>query len=239
MKNIKSFLLAFALMLLNITFVQAHALVIDTGKAGEIGKNHEVRVYYSEFEDRSLEKVADWYSNVADFQLWLVKPTGERIQLKTETGDDVYRANFTPKEQGIHRLEISHIAEDPGDGTDYQFNAFAQVIVGSKKETSVVTAESPELILLEDFESKQPGKKQLKTYFKGKLKEGVTVTIFYPSGKTEDLKSNVAGIVEVDFSEKGNYFFEATTYHPEEKGNTQKAPYKSVWRVATQKLVQE
>lgn len=62
------------------------------------------------------------------------------------------------------------------------------------------------------------------------------MTIFYPSGKTEEVKSNATGIVEVDFSEKGDYFFEATTYHPDEKGSTQKAPYNSVWRVATQKL---
>lgn len=38
MKNIKSFFLALALILLNITFVQAHALVIDTGKTGKLVK---------------------------------------------------------------------------------------------------------------------------------------------------------------------------------------------------------
>jgi hypothetical protein len=236
MKNWKySFLLAMFLFL-TAGAVQAHALYIDTKPEGEQGENHIVKVYYSEFADGTVEKVTDWYSNVAEFQLWLVQPNGKRTKLSTTAHEDRYSASFNPDQNGVYRLEISHMAEDPGDGTAYQFNAFAPVVVGKKGKMKPVTEESPELVLAEELQQTESSKKTFKIYFKGELKEGVTATVFLPSGETKKVKSNSDGIIEIMLNEKGIYFLEATTYHEEEPGKTKKASYTSVWRCATQKI---
>ncbi|GHA37982.1 hypothetical protein GCM10007103_19450 [Salinimicrobium marinum] len=217
-------------------WAHAHALYIDTNTEGTSGKIHEVKIYYSEFAERKAEKVTDWYSNVADFELWLVQPSGKRTKLSTTAHNNHYSANFTPEKNGAYRLEISHVAEDPGDGTAYQFNAFAPVMVGKKGKMIPVTTESPELVLAEEIQNINSSKRIFKTYFKGTQKEGITATLFLPSGETKEVKSNSEGILEVELDEKGIYFLEATTYHEDESGKTKKAPYKSVWRCATQKL---
>ncbi len=236
MKNIKNSVLLLMFLFLSAGAAQAHALYIDTKPEGASGKNHEVKVYYSEFADGTVEKVADWYSNVADFDLWLVQPDGKRTRLSTTAHEDHYSANFTPEMNGAYRLEISHVAEDPGGETAYQFNAFAPVVIGKKAGMLPVTAESPELVLAEELQNTDPSKRAFKTYFKGAPKEGVTATLFSPSGATKEVKSNSEGIFEVELDENGVYFLEATTYHEDEPGKTSKAAYNSVWRCATQKI---
>ncbi|WP_424492932.1 hypothetical protein [Salinimicrobium sp. GXAS 041] len=236
MKNIKNSFLLLMFLFLSAGAVNAHALYIDTKPQGETGKNHEVKIYYSEFAEGTVEKVADWYSNVADFDLWLVQPNGSRTKLPTTAHEDHYSANFTPEKNGAYRLEISHTAEDPGDKTAYQFNAFAPVLVGKNALALPVNSESPELVLAEELSNTDASKRVFRTYFKGALKEGVTATLFLPSGETKEVKSNSEGILEIELDENGVYFLEATTYHEDESGKTGKASYNSVWRCATQKI---
>src|SRR5690606_26065531 len=130
MKINKPSFLVILFILLNTASLRGHALYIDTEANGKVAKTQEVKSYYSEFEDRSTEKVADWYSDVANFKLWLIQPDGARKQLSTSANEDHFVSEFTPDQKGNYRLEISHIAEDPGEGTAYQFNAFAEVQVG-------------------------------------------------------------------------------------------------------------
>lgn len=236
MKNTKYSFLLVVFLFLTAGAVHAHALYIDTKAEGEHAEKQIVKVYYSEFADGTVEKVKDWYSNVADFELWLVHPNGKRTKLSTTAHEDHYSAYFTPDKNGAYRLEISHLAEDPGDGTAYQFNAFAPVIVGGKRKMIPVTAESPELVLAEELQHTDSLKKIFLTYFKGEPKAGVTATVFLPSGETREVKSNSDGILEIPLNEKGIYFLEASTYHEDESGETKKAPYQSMWRCATQKI---
>jgi hypothetical protein len=236
MKNTKYSFLLVVFLFLTAGSAHAHALYIDTNPEGQTGNKHEVKVFYSEFADRKAEKVTDWYSNLAGFELWLVHPNGKRTKLSTTAHEDHYSADFTPEKNGAYRLEISHLAEDPGDGTAYQFNAFASVIVGGKGKMIPVTAESPELVLAEELQQTDFSKRMFKTYFKGEPKAGVTATLFLPSGGIREVKSNSDGILEIPLDEKGIYFLEATTYHEDESGETKKAPYQSLWRCATQKI---
>lgn len=237
MKNLQFLFLLPAFLLLNVGFSHAHALYIDVSPQATIGEKQEVKIYYSEFKDRTHEKIADWYSNVADFELWLVQPNGKRVQLPTSAREDHFAASFVPKDAGSYRLEIGHTAEDPGEGTAYQFNAFAQVQVGEPAKVLPVAGTQPELLLVEEQQmAVKPGTKVFRAYFKGEPQEGIAATLFLPSGKTETITSNAEGLFEVELKEKGTYFVEATTYHEEEAGNTAKAPYQSVWRCATQKF---
>jgi len=239
MKNIKLILLFAFCFFLKTGIINAHALYIDVDKAGKTGKTHEVRVYYSEFEDRTNENISDWYSDVANFKLWLVGADGERVELSTVNKENHFYASFTPETKGIYRLEIGHTAEDPADGTAYQFNAFAQVYVGNEGEILPVTNESPDLVLIENSEKKDTISKTFKTYFNGIPVSDMKVTVFYPSGKKEEMKSDSEGTIEFGATEKGDYFLEATTYNEKEPGETNRSSYKSVWRVATYKIYKE
>lgn len=235
MRCIKPIFLLTTFLMANIGLGHAHALYIDTEDQGTRGKTQEVKVYYSEFADGTVEKVADWYSNVADFELWLVGPDGQRTQLTTTAKEDHFTASFVPEEKGTYRLEISHTAEDPGDKTAYQFNAFAQVWVGKSHKILPVTGNGPELVLIQT--SKNNSKTKIfKTYFKGAPKGEISATLFLPSGETKTVKSNSDGVILLSVAEKGTYFLEATTYHENEAGSTQKAAFESVWRCATQKF---
>lgn len=235
--NNRKAILSVLLLLVTLGWSYAHALYIDTDSQGKVGQSQEVKIYYSEFADGTVEKVSDWYSDVKDFQLWLIHPDGKKTQLETTAQEDHFTAHFVPESKGNYRLEISHTAEDPGENTAFQFNTFAQVHVGKKASELLLTADGPELYLLEKPQAKKDSRtKTFVTYFKGQPKGEIAATVFLPSGETKEIKSDAEGLLQINLPEDGTYFIEATTYHEKEAGNTKKAPYKSVWRCATQKI---
>ncbi|MEN7548795.1 hypothetical protein AAG747_12815 [Rapidithrix thailandica] len=238
MKNkIKLLCLSFLLSFVSLSYVQAHALYIDTEGSGKLNTKQDVKVYYSEFEDRTNEQISDWYSDVAKFELWLIAPNGKKSKLKTSAQSDHFVAAFTPKKEGVYRLEIHHTAKDPADGTAYQFNAFAQVLIGKSSPVPPVGPNAIGLALIEESVSlkKQPAK-IFKTYLNGDIKGDVSVTVFLPSGKEQKVKSNGKGELKINFDEEGIYFIEATTYNKGEAGKTKTTAYQSIWRCATQKI---
>ncbi len=236
MNFLKSILVLSLFLLGNIGLSFAHALYIDTKAKANLGETHQVDVYYCEFADLTKEKVADWYSDVAQFKLWLIQPDGTRSQLKTAPKDDHLSAHFTPTSQGVYRLEIEHTAADVADGTAYQFNAFAQVVVENSTPSAAVETSAPDLTLVQLPSSFNNSTKQFKVFFKGNPKAGIAATLFLPSGKTKTLKSDAKGIISFTSSEKGLHFVEATTFHKNEAGKTTKEDYQAIWRAATQKL---
>ncbi|WPP49739.1 hypothetical protein [Catalinimonas niigatensis] len=234
---IKYSFLVFLFSSLSISFCFAHALYIDTQVQGKLASKHEVKVYYSEFADRTVEKVSDWYSDVAKFELWLVDPAGNKTKLSTTAQEDHFVAEFLPEKEGFYRLEINHTAEDPGDQTAYQFNAFAHVQVGRLSAVPPITTHNNVLSLIEDGSSLKNNKtKTFKTYLNGQLKGKISATVFLPSGDKKEVESNADGVLKIDIGEQGVYFLEATIYHKDEAGKTKKAAYQSVWRCATQKF---
>src|SRR5690606_2888900 len=239
-KYCNAIILSALMLLVNLGWSHAHALYIDTDTQGKLGKEQEVKIYYSEFADGTVEKVADWYSDVKDFQLWLIHPDGKQTALETTAHEDHFTAHFTPQSKGSYRLEISHTAEDPGEETAYQFNTFAHVYVGKKPSELPLTVDGPDLYLLEKPQAKENAQtRTFVAYFKGKPTAGVTATLFLPSGESHEVVSDAKGLVNVELPAKGTYFMEATTYHENESGRTKKAPYESVWRCATQKIASD
>lgn len=218
-------------------FTLAHALYIDTDTQGKLATAHQVKIYYSEFADRTSEKINDWYSDVAKFELWLVKPNGKKVKLETTAKEDHFLASFTPEKEGIYRVEINHTAEDPADGTAYQFNAFAHVSVESTTTAPPHNTLKNALALIEEPSSLENTKtKTFKTYLDGKPKGDILATLFLPSGDKKEVKSNAEGLLEIDLEEEGIHFLEATIYQKEEAGKTKKGAYQSLWRCATQKI---
>lgn len=238
MKCLQSALLFFVVLFGFIATGQAHALYIDTPSEGTVGETHEIKVYYSEFADRTKEKVSDWFSDAAQFKLWLIHPDGSRTQLETTANEDHLRAGFIPKENGIYRLEISHTTAEVPEKTAFQFNAFAQVKVGSKKKAAKMTTHHSADFALLKVNKDKAGKNTAKyrVFLNGTPKADVDVTLFHPSGKTTKLKSDKNGFVRFTSGENGIHFLEAAIFQKAMAGKTKQSAYESLWRCATQKV---
>ncbi|MDN3671040.1 DUF4198 domain-containing protein [Echinicola jeungdonensis] len=230
-----SLLLAIGL-LLNLGQVMAHALWIETEMSGKKGYEQEVKIYYGEYEEGMIEDVADWYSDVKDFKLWLVGPNGEKTELETAAAEDHFKAKFTPEMDGIYRLQISHSAKDLGGDYLYQFNTATQVCVGDSKAIEL-KGEKTDLALLLTTPAKKSLKKELefKTFFKGSPKAEVKVAAVSPKGWTKEFESDENGELSIETPWKGQYIIEAT-YTQETSGEHHGAPYQFIWRCATQSI---
>lgn len=235
MKVLKSVLFLFIAMLGFASIGLAHALYIDTPSEGTVGEKHEVKVYYSEFADRTKEKVADWFSDAAQLELWLVHPDGSRTQLMTTVHEDHLSAGFVPQKKGFYRLEISHTTAEVPEKTAYQFNAFAQVQVGAKTKSAAVSEDGADFVLLNIGKAGDKTKK-FGVYLNGMAKANIAVTLFLPSGGTKKLKSDKKGIVHFMSNENGVHFLEATIFQKGQAGKTKQDAFESLWRCATQKI---
>src|SRR5690349_17315106 len=110
--------------------LHAHALWIETASTGKKGQAQDVKVFYGEYASKELEETGKWYSDVKDFTLWLTVPGKEKVQLNTTAGTNFFSASFTPEEDGIYLLTVSHEAKDLGGATKYEFSSVAAVAVG-------------------------------------------------------------------------------------------------------------
>ncbi|GAB3656753.1 hypothetical protein GCM10028791_28820 [Echinicola sediminis] len=224
-------------LLMNINAVMAHALWIETSLVGKKGKEQQVKVYYGEYEAGVVEKVGDWYSDVQDFELWLIDPDGNKTVLATQVGEDHFTASFTPESDGVYRLQIGHSAKDLGGEYLYQFNTATQVWVGKAQEADLKGAQTDLALLLSDpVKKKQQEALSFKTYFKGQPKAGVSVAVVSPEGWSKSYESDENGAVVIDTPWKGQYLIEAT-YTEETKGEHHGAAYNFIWRCATQSIV--
>ncbi|WP_192346877.1 DUF4198 domain-containing protein [Algoriphagus sp. Y33] len=223
--TLKSFCLTLMLMML-IVSVQAHALWIHTASNAEKGKEHPYRIYYADYHENAIEAVANWYSDVKEFELWLISPSGKKTRLEPTATVEYFEGTFLPEEEGEYRMEISHTA-DPGDSkTAYQFNAYAQVWVGKGKSKAKVDTD---LALIKNANSSE-----YELLYKGKpLAEG-DVMVLGPNAETQELKTGKKGKVSLDLANKGVYFAEAT--HTEKLPENDPSGLKAIWRCATQAI---
>lgn len=215
----------------------AHALYIDTPERGAVEEKHEVKIYYSEFADRTREKLSDWFSDVAHCKLWLVHPDGSRTQLKTTAHEDHLQADFIPRQSGIYRLVISHTTAEVPEKTAFEFNAFARVLVGDQKKGENISPAGTAFALL-DVSKPGAKDKKFKVLLNGAPEADVEVSLFSPSGKTKKFKSDKDGLVRFTPEEKGIHFLEATLFQKDLAGKTKQESYTSLWRCATQKIVE-
>lgn len=230
---LKNFL-AIILLALSGSTAMAHALFIETASQAQVDQFHPVRIIYSEPDGSELEPVEKWYSNVASFKLYLIAPDGSRSLLETTPSGSHFSAGFTPKTEGIYRLEISHTAEKPGNGTVYQFNALAQVQAGAALTQAPLSGNMPELTLLENKEAEQRG--HFTVFLKGKPAEGIEAAVHFEDGSHKTFSSDAHGQLRLPLDSPGIYTIEATQYTEGESGKTTDHEYSNTWRCATQKI---
>ncbi len=223
--TLKSLCLTLMLTML-IVGVQAHALWIHTASKSELGKAHPYKVYYADYHENAIEPVSKWYSDVKEFELWLISPSGNKTKLEPTATAEYFEGNFTPDEEGEYRLQISHTA-DPGDSkTAYQFNAYAQVWVGKGKAPALPESD---LALVRNANSSD-----LEVLYKGKALPEGEIAILGPDAARQELKTGKKGKASATLNAKGVYFAEAT--HTEKLPENDPSGLKAIWRCATQAI---
>src|SRR5690606_21269426 len=164
-------LITLALFLITANSVFAHYLWIETNPKGELNKEQEIRVYYGEYTYGVVEKVnGEAFPKVKDFTLWVIDPSGHKIELQTEASESYYTAKFTPSVNGTYTVLLNNDKIDVIDYTKYDFGIFkthyhsvAKIQVGDPVKETIASNENG--ITLKDIsESKEEIK--LHVFFK-------------------------------------------------------------------------
>lgn len=225
-------LLAF-LLITTMGRLSAHALWIETSTTGKAGQKQLVKIVYSEPDDKP-EKLADWYSDVKDFELWLTTPDKQKVKLTTMAAADHFTSEFTPEKDGVYTLSISKTAKDLGGSTIYQFNASAIVKVGKSLSGNDASFNGNEIKVHADaskaYKVNEPF--SITTILKDRATEKIHVGIASPSGWNKNVSSNANGVAEFTPIWAGTYKIEASASE-KATGDHFGKPYKAIWRCAT------
>lgn len=224
----KKIFLSMAMLMLSVS-IYAHALWIETNATGKKGQVQEVKVFYGEYAEFSPEKVKDWYSNVKEFELWLVSPDGQKTRLTTSPQEDHYTASFTPGKDGVYTLQVSHSAKDLGRTTIYQFNTSATVTVGKNEASDIKNNSNPLKFQLKNGKVNEPV--TIQGFYKDAASDKMSVTVFSPKGWTKQIEGK-NGVAEFVPEWKGKYMIEISR-SDEEKGEHYGKEYTGIWRCAT------
>lgn len=210
--------------------LSAHALWIETNPTGKPGKEQHVKVFYGEPASGIPDQVTDWWSNVNQFELWLIKPDGTKEQLTLDSRDDHFAASFTPSGAGLYTLSISHDVAELAGGTQYQFNATAIVRVGNASANPDYAAAGAELYLYANPASTFRKGRELAVSCHGP--EGPSaeayLTAFAPSGRSKSFQADASG--------KGSFVPEWTGTYLIEAGKGEEVtgkPYETIYRITT------
>lgn len=212
MKVLKTTLMAF-LCLLVYTQANAHALWIETATLGKKGTSHDVKVYYGEFALNERDALEKWYSDVKEFTLWLVAPNGTKTKLETKAGDTYYTSSFTPENDGVYTLMVSHEAAELGGTTKYHFISSAQVSVG--KPAKVDATLNTNTLKVYTANPEVFGKsKSIKLYaqLNGQPLANKVVNIASPEGWSKGFTTDAEGAFEFVPLWSGRYVAEAENY---------------------------
>src|SRR5690606_35073962 len=191
--------------------LSAHALWIEAHPEGTSGKAHTVKVFYGEPAAGVPDKVEEWWSDVAGFTLWLIKPDGSKEQLDATKQDDHFSASFTPSGDGVYTLSISHDVAEISGGTLYQFNATAMVRVGDTSASPDYAAGNNGLYLYADPSASFRTGRELPV--SALLPEGAAaeayLTAFAPTGWSKSFQADASGKGSFVPEWKGVYLLEA------------------------------
>lgn len=232
LKHTNMLRLTFLILLLGSASLQlsAHALWIETHPSGKPGKKQFVNVFYGEPTAGAPDRVADWWSDVSNFTLWLIKPDGSREQLVVSPGDDRFSASFTPSLEGLYTLAISHNVSEIAGGVQYQFNATAMVRVGKATASSDYAAAGAELYVFADPASQLRKGRPLEVSCHGSRgpAEAAYVTAYAPTGWAKSFQADASGKGSFVPEWAGTYLIEAGKGE-EIRGKT----FTSIYRITT------
>lgn len=229
MKKYKLILLTF-LLALSTNALFAHALWIETPAAGKVQQKQTVKIYYGEYAENERDSVAKWYSDVKDLTLWLVGPDQKKIQLTLTPGLNHLESTFTPTENGIYILQVSHEAKELGGDTKYHFLSSTNVTVGKVAQNTVKSTNV--LQLKHDLTAKVNTKIKLAASLNDTAAKDRTVSVFSPMGWTREIKTDENGYAEFTPLWPGTYVVEISDID-KTPGQHYGKDFTSTWKGAT------
>lgn len=228
----KSLVVAVCMFLVTPTAF-AHALWIETKTQGKIGQAQEVKIYYGEYATNERDEIAKWYSDVKEFTLWLSAPGKEKVKLTTNAGNNFFSATFTPDQDGLYVLAISHEAKELGGTTKYVFSSVASVNVG--KTNPLIQQSLPNNLKVSVNEAKVyklHATVSLKALLDGKPLANKPVSVFTPQGWSKEFTTDENGVIAFDPIWPGRYVLEVSNYE-KITGEHNGKKYDAAWQGAT------
>lgn len=232
MKNLKALLI---LLFLSTATSQlhAHALWIETASTGKQGQAQEVKIFYGEYASKELEEAGQWYSDVKDFTLWLTSPGKEKVKLNTTAGANFYSASFTPENDGVYYLTVSHEAKDLGGTTKYEFSSVAAVAVGKIDVVNhTLIPNSIKVAANEAKAYKVNTPVQIKAMLNGQPVANKPVSVFSPEGWSKELKTDANGNISFRPIWPGRYVLELSNFE-KTSGEHNGQNFSAAWQGST------
>ncbi|SNR77695.1 DUF4198 domain-containing protein [Lutibacter flavus] len=215
----------------------AHYLWIETNPNGIINQEQEIRVYYGEYTYGVIEEITgEAFPKVSDFTLFLVDPSGKKIQLKTSTESTYYKANFIPSINGTYTVLLNNDKIDVIDFTQYDFGIFkthyhsvAKIQVGdNQSETASLNKNG---ITVKDI-SENTNEIKLLVLFKNEVLPKNEVKIYVSDLWSKTLETNENGIISFKLPWNTKYIIE-TTHKEEVPGIYKNENYQFIWHCVT------
>jgi uncharacterized GH25 family protein len=235
MNNLKT-LLMLVFLTAGTVNLYAHALWIETSSSGKKGQPHEVKVFYGEYAAKELEETGKWYSDLKDFALWLTVPGKEKVKLNTTAGTNFYSASFTPEQDGVYLLTVSHEAKDLGGTTKYEFSSVAAVAVG--RSNAIDHLSIPNSINVAANEAKTykvNSPVQLKAVLNGRPAANKPVSVFSPEGWSKEFITDAHGGISFIPLWPGTYVLELSSFE-KTNGEHNGQKFTAVWQGATSSI---
>lgn len=225
------------LLLMTVNQLQAHYLWVETNAKGTPGKAQEIRVYFGEYTNGTIEKPgSEAFSKVKKFTLWVLDPRGGKTQLEVQQKEGYYQAFFTPENEGIHTVVLNNDQIDVMDYSQYDFGIFkthyhsvAKIQVGQKTGATAIDNKSG--ITIKNIPAK-PGKVKLQLFYKGKPLADSEAKVFISDEWSKTLRSDAEGMIAFNLPWNTQYVVEVTKKE-EVPGAYKGVDYEFVWHCAT------
>ncbi|HIY76005.1 MAG TPA: DUF4198 domain-containing protein [Candidatus Sphingobacterium stercorigallinarum] len=205
----------------------AHALWIETAHQAEAGIPHKVEVFYGEFASGEIDSLDNYYSDVAQFELWLHLPDGKKVQLETRPGAISLQSEFLPEQNGTYALTISHPAKDLAGEYRYHFLSVAYINVG--EPSTLPELQSPLFLRHTPGQHQVGDEVDVTVIAEGKPLADAPVLLMSESGWSKTFTSDSNGNVTLPLPWKGNYVLEASRTISAAEGQA----YNKEWQGAT------
>ena len=229
------FAIIVVLLAFSVHHLLAHALWIETFGSARKGEKQTVKVFWGEFDENEHDPVDKWFSDMADFKLFITGPDGKKTPLAVTAQPDHYLAEFTPEEEGVYLLTVTHDARDLGGTTKLQYNSVAALKIGKSGKANQPDLNDGQLKIWADASKPYKVDKPLSmdVRLKGRPAGKAHVEVFSPSGWKKSFQSDDKGNVTFSPIWAGRYQAEASVYSGEESGEHNGKPHKAVRRVVT------
>ncbi|NML38688.1 hypothetical protein HHL17_15880 [Chitinophaga sp. G-6-1-13] len=209
-----------------------HALWIETIVNGKKGQAQEVKVFLGEYAENERDSTQNWFSNMRDFKLYLIDPSGKKQQLECTPAGNHFKATFTPQTDGAYVLYIDHTVQEVYSGSKIRY--YAQGIVQVNHAKGLDNLKQNDFVLLTGGAAPKkinvPEKVSLLHKTKTTLPKAELV-VQSPDGWTKKVKSTQDAFSYVPVW-NGRYLLEGT-FTEDEKGDHEGKPYERVWHCVT------